>query len=399
MHEYEFRLVVCDSSPFLPLLQQLGYPMQEQDVYYLTPHFRCRNGKFETKQIESSKAVYHDGLWFRWVHSIETAHAFWSHATDLAFLHNIGNYQDPLTVEKRSVILLDKHAQLYTFQHSHDSFRMVFEWELGTFSQPKKHFHPARLLAALGKYKAIYNVFKGFSPPPYALKEEMTRRSVTCVDSIPEGDQYVYAHKLDGVFGLVYSYRDKIKEKWEGYECRVRKGVSLGDGLVFAAERLEDGKVHLLDVYQVQSHDTVKWSRRGILMDFLPTLRNVVGGYSVQTYASDVKCLVPNPSVKTDGLIIHDVMQDVIYKFKTNHTIDLVYDRGYFILPVGRIKCKEKGLEDGRVYELDVKDGSIVRRRDDRFRGNTSEQLINVLEQHGWNGPPIEPPPAKKRKA
>lgn len=397
MHEYEFRWVVCDSSSFLPFLQQLGYPVHPQTVYYMKPHFRFRNGKFETKQIESTHAVYHDGLWFRWVHSIETRHAFWSKETDFRFLHTLGNYQNPLTVESRHVITLDEHAQLYTFQHSYRSFRLVFEWEYGMFSKPQKQFDPVQLLAALDPYKGLLDPFKKYPPPPYTLNEEMTRRSVTCVESIPEGDPYVYAHKLDGVFGLVFSYPDKIKEKWEGYECKVRRDVSLGDGFVFAAERLEGGDVHLLDVYQVRGHDTMRWCRREILLDFLPTLKDVVEGYSVQTYGLNVTSLAPNPTVKTDGIIIHDVVQDTIFKWKTNHTIDLVYNRGYFLLPVGRIKCKKTGLEDGCVYELDTKDGSIVRKRSDRFKGNTAKQLLNVLK-HGWHGPTIEPLPAKKKK-
>lgn len=395
MHEYEFRLVVQDSSSFLPLMEHLGYPLRKELVYYLKPHFRFRRGLFETKRVESTRAIYHDGLWFRWVHSIETPYRYWSKPTYNTFLHTIGNYQQPLTVEPRHVMAIDKRAQLYTFRSAVNTFRLVFEWEHGTFSRPQNRFDAALLLGSLHAYRHLYGLLRNCPPPPFLLNEHMTRRSVTLVDSILEGPQYVYAHKLDGVFGLVYSYRDKIKEKWEGYECVVRRNVTLGEGLVFAAERLDGGEVYLLDVYQVRGHDTIKWCRRDILQTFLPNL-SLVEGYRVQTYASSFQALNP-PSLKTDGFIIHDVEQDVIFKVKTDHTIDLVYHQDYFYLPTGRIRCLEKGLEDGCVYEISIKDGSVVRRRTDRFKGNTPAQLEKVFK-HGWHGPPIEPLPKLLKK-
>lgn len=212
MHEYEFRLVVEDSTSFLPLLQSLQYPLQVQVVYYLKPHFRFRHGAFETKRVESTRAVYHDGLWFRWVHSIETPYRCWSRSTYFTFLHNLGNYQDPLTVETRHVMAMDARAQLYTFQSGVRTFRLVFEWEHGTFSKPQTRFESAQLLDSLNAYRGIYGLMRKYLPPPaFQLSEQMTRKPVTYTDAIPDGEQYVYAHKLDGVFGLVYSCRDKIK--------------------------------------------------------------------------------------------------------------------------------------------------------------------------------------------
>lgn len=399
MHEYEFRLVVEDSASFLPLMQRLPHPYQVQVVYYLKPHFRFRHGTFETKRVESTRAVYHDGLWFRWVHSVETPYASWSRATYLSFLHNLGNYQDPLTVETRYVMAIDARAQLYTFRNGVGAFRLVFEWEHGTFARPQTRLDARPLLDALKTYRPFYGLMRHYRSPAFQLSEHMTRRPVATIDAVPEtttgGEQqkYVYAHKLDGVFGLVYSYRDKIKEKWEGYECVVRKNVSLGDGLVFAAERLDGGQVYLLDVYQVRGHDTIQWCRRDILLDFLANL-DVAGvdGYHVQKYVCQVEGLDANPTVKTDGIIIHDVVQDAIYKLKTHHSVDLVYDQGYFYLPSGRFKSLEKGLEDGCVYEISTKEGRVMRKRTDRFKGNTAVQLENVLK-HGWHGPSIEPLP------
>lgn len=396
LHEYEFRLVVEHSSSFLPLLQSIGHPVEAQWVYYVKPHFRFRNGTLETKRIESTHAIYHDGLWFKWVHSIETAHRSWNRGTCLTFLHNIGNFQDPIHTESRSRIAIDSHAQLYCFQKEPRRHRLVFEWEYGTFSKPVTHFDSVTLLGALNRYKHLYNLMRGFSLPTFKLDEMWTRRPVTCIASIPEGEPYVYAHKLDGTFGLVHSYGDRIKEKWEGYECIVRKGLTLGVGLVFAAERLEGGEVYLLDVYQVRGYETAGWCRRGILLEFLPQLK-LIEGYFVQTYVLEKEALLPNPSFKVDGIIIHDVVQDVILKYKVNHSIDLVHYRGYFYLPNGRIKCVVKGLEEGSVYEISIRDGSVIRKRPDRFKGNSALQLENVLK-NGWNGPAIEPLPVKYKK-
>lgn len=392
MHEYEFRLVVEHSSSFLPLLQTLGYPIKNQIIYYLKPHFRYRNGQFETKCIQSTHAVYYDSLWFRWIHSIETPYRTWSRTTYLTFLHNIGNFQNPFKVETRHGITIDGQAQLYTFQSSIHTYKLVFEWEYGTFSKPIVLSNSAFLLSSLNRYRKIYNLLKEYPAPAYKLNENLTRKSVTCIEAIPKGEQYLYAHKLDGVFGLVYSYTDKIKEKWEGYECVVRKNETLGNGLVFAAERLENGDVYLLDVYHVRGHDTAKWCRREILTHFLTHL-NLLKGYFTQTYASNQVSLNSDTPFKTDGLIIHDVIQDVIFKYKTSHSIDLVYYQGYFHLPNGRIKCLNRGLEDGSVYEISTQDGHVMRQRKDRFKGNTSAQLENVFK-NGWYGPPIEPLPA-----
>lgn len=396
MHEYEFRLVVESSTSFLPLLHTLGYPIQKQIIYYLKPHFRYRQGHFETKRIQSTHSVYHDSLWFRWIHSIETPYPNWSRATYLTFLHNIGNYQNPFTVELRHGITIDGQVQLYTFQTSVHTFRLVFEWEYGVFSKAVAFTHPDVVLGSLNRYRDVYHLLKPYPAPGYKLNEHLTRRPVTCIEAIPIGEQYLYAHKLDGVFGLVYSYADKIKEKWEGYECVVRKHETLGNGLVFAAERLENGDVYLLDVYHVRGHDTAKWCRREILTYFLTHL-NLLKGYFTQNYVPDPESLNPNPSVKTDGVIIHNVVQDVIFKYKTRHSIDLVYYQKYFYLPNGRIKCLNQGLQDGCVYEVSTQDGRVVRQRKDRFKGNTLAQLENVLK-NGWKGAPIEPLPVKRCK-
>lgn len=386
MHEYEFRLVVQHSSSFAPFFQNLGYSTRKKVVYYAKPHFRFKNGTWEVKRIESTHSVYHDNVWFKWVHSVEIPYAKWTESLNKSFLHETGNFQNPFKEEIRDYVEIDSQAQLYAFRSGLD-YKLVFEWEYGTFEKKLENFKPSELLESLSKYKCIYEAMSHFSTPSYKLNENVFRKPVTCVPEIPDGNQYLYAHKMDGIFGFVYSYPDRIKEKWEGYECVIRRDQTLGDGYVFAAEKMENGEIVLLDVYQVRGFDTASWCRRGILLNFLPQLK-LVEGYYVQTYVSD-KNLLGSSVFKVDGVIIHDIQQDVVFKYKTMHSVDLVYFKGYFQLPNGRIKCLENDLEDGRVYEVSTADGRVIRKRIDRFKGNTAEQLEKVLV-HGWFGPPIE---------
>ena len=397
MHEYEFRLVVEAPSSFLPLLKSLNYPIDEQIVYYMKPDFRFRNGRFETKHVESIHAIYHDEMWFRWVHSIETPYSCWSKSTLFKFLHRIGNYQQPLTAELRHIIVLDSKAKIYTFATPNRSHRLIFEWEYGVFSKPPELWKYDELLHSLNQYRHIYRLLQPFSHPPFNLNEEMTRKPVLSIVDLPTKG-CLYARKLDGTFGLVFSYSDMIKEKWEGNECILKRGMSLGIGLVFAAEKLDGGEVCLLDVYQVMGHETAAWCRRQILTDFLRKL-SLPKGYFVQNYVSDPKLLKGPVSFKTDGIIAHQVTDDSIFKLKTHHTIDLVYNKGYFYLPDGRFPSAEKNLEDGRVYEISIQNGRVLRLRKDRFKGNTSTQL-KLIFNHGWHGPPIQPlPPIKQKSA
>lgn len=396
MHEYEFRLVVQNTSSFLPFLQSLSLPMQPQTVLYAKPHFRLRDERFETKRVESTHVIYHDGVWFRWVHSVETPFHRWSPYTYFTFLHHIGNFQTPFTVEHRTLIRLDDRAQLYTFRERIGRYKLVFEWEYGTFRKPLASSEGHVPLDVLDPYRALYHRMSEYAAPRYTLHEQMTRRPVTCLKSLPPHDaRYLYASKLDGVFGLVYSYGSEVKETWEGYVCVRRPGVTLGDGLVLAAERLPDGQVYLLDVYQVRGHATASWNRRSILTQFLPLLEGEAG-YRVQSYVNDASRLNPSPDVPVDGLIAHDTQEDRIYKVKWSHSVDLVYYQGYFWLPNGRIPCLEKGLEEGAVYEISAETGRMVRRRHDRFKGNTQAQIDSVWEC-GWKGPPIEPLPQPRK--
>lgn len=408
MHEYEFRLVVQSPESFEPLLRSLGRPLRQQVVYYVPPHFRFRDGAFEVKRVRSTQAVYHDGTWFRWVHSVETPYPLWSPATCFTFLHQIGNFQDPFVVEKRTVLDLDARAKLYTFRTTDRHHRLVFEYEHGTFPHALTRLYSTRLFRALHRYREVYHLLDPYDPVPVHASgvPAVTRKSVSCLETVPEGRAFVYAHKIDGVFGLVTTDRDTIKEKWEGYSCVVRPNTTTlgGDGFVFAAERVaspDSSRVYLLDVYQAYGMKTAKWSRRAILTELLPSLA-LPEGYAVQTYASDpafLKTTLSDGPFQTDGYIVHDVVRDVIFKVKAHHSIDLVYHDGYFYLPDGRIRAEEgaEALENGCVYELSTRDGRVMRRRHDRFKGNTAAQLETIFSQHGWQGPPIEPWPQGER--
>lgn len=387
MHEYEFRLVIQSSAPFLPLLKNNITGCQR--IIYIEPHFRFRDGCLELKEKKNTEMVYFDGLWFRWVHSIETSFEDWTRKTRLAFIHASCNFQDPFRVETRYIRMLDDEAQIYTFQHDTGSYRLVFEWEYGAFSTPIQTLPATFLFQSLKKYRNVLALFKEYPSPAFVFKETFFRNPVMYISEVPNNStkRYLFAHKLDGTFGLIYSYLDRVKQKWEGYECVQQNGITLGDGIVFAAEKMQNGKIILLDVYRVRGYKTATWSRRKIFKEFLPQLQ-LPAGYDIQRYRFNVRNL-PKVPYKTDGLIVHDIIRNEVFKIKQNHSIDLVYSNGYFWLPDGRIKASEP-LENGCVYEISIKNGQVVRKRSDRFTGNTAEQLKSVF-QYGWQGPPIEP--------
>ncbi|GFQ68500.1 uncharacterized protein TNCT_322791 [Trichonephila clavata] len=143
-----------------------------------------------------------------------------------------GNFQCPFRNETRHVWTLDNQAQVYTFAHPDGTYRLVFEWEYGVFSKPVKKFDAESLLENLGKYWQVYEYFRSFSSPTYRINETFSRKPVTCVANF-QGLKGVFAHKLDGTFGLVYSFPEYIKEKWEGGIHKIHKGISLGDELFF----------------------------------------------------------------------------------------------------------------------------------------------------------------------
>ncbi|GFQ80226.1 uncharacterized protein TNCT_127281 [Trichonephila clavata] len=164
--------------------------------------------------------------------------------------------------------------------------------------------------------------------------------------------------------------------------------------MVFSAEKLSNGIVVLLDVYQVRGFPTVQWNREIVLINFLQHL-SLPEGYETQKYCQRVEEL-PMTRHETDGYIVHNTKTDKILKVKHTHSLDVVYMDGYFWLPgkekpglYRRFKALEKGLQNGHVYEVSVKNGGVLRKRNDRFVGNTWKQIENILEKQSWQGSPI----------
>lgn len=404
MHEYEFRLVVQSPFPFDTVLDDIwktwdrGIP-QQQHVWYAKPHFRFRNKHLEIKTVVSAEAVYYNDLWFKWIHSLETPYKEWTRNHHNKFLNMVGNYQCPFQKETRLLLKLDNHAQVYTFQHLDGNYRLVFEWEYGNFPKPLETSPTVDFLDELDPYEKVLEPFRMFTTPPYELSDSLTRKAVTCVESfdILKGSEYVVAHKLDGIFGFVFSYENYIKEKWEGDLQKRHNNITLGDGILFAAEKIPNDTVVLLDVYQVRGVKTAPWCRQNILVKFLPALR-LPEGYRVQQYRRSVEEL-PFCPFPTDGFICHNIRNDEIFKIKANHSLDVVYMDGFFWLPskdkpgLGkRFKSMENKdlMQEGHVYEVSNSTGRMIRERKDRFTGNTWKQIENILQKQPWSGPPIQ---------
>lgn len=434
MNEYEFRLVVQHHEPFvlsdfLVLFSEHQQNIRTQHVLYAAPHIRYRERLLETKSIVSTRIVYYKTFWFKWVHSLETPFAQWTTAQHARFLEGIQTKTHFFERETRQLVTMDDHARLYTFRHADGLYRLVFEWEYGSWPQPLEEYDiPLNELLEnyVCRYWNIFKQFRQFSVPPYTMRENVLRKPVTYYQS-SSGDhplkknpllekECLVAHKWDGIFGIVYSYKDYIKEKWEDGIQHCRKGVTLGDGLVFAAEKLEEqGTIVLLDVYEVYGFPTASESRQSILTEFLPRL-SLPDGFLVQQYRTTLDAL-PSPEdtffrrqIKKDGFIRHDVRNDTIFKIKTTHSVDVVYLDGYFWLPssqqqtgggegvIGKRRFPiasndpyRQTLVNGHIYEVCIETGRVLRERPDRFTGNTWRQIENIFKDgREWKGPPIE---------
>lgn len=389
MNEYEFRLVGQHPQPLDHVLERMG-PVETQIVTYLKPHFRMRRRCLETKVKQSTHAVYFEGLWFRWVHSVETSFHKWSTNTHSKFVNQFHNFACPFWSETRKIVKLDDRAQVYTFRDRDGMYRLVFEWEYGMFEKPLNKI--PNKVSRLKRYRDIFQHFRSLEVPTYTLNESLLVRKSVAYTGVNSDGHWLIAHKWDGIFGFVYSYKDHVRDKWEDETEHVRYGVSLGDGIVFSAERVDDTIV-LLDVYQVRGYPTATWSRRAILTEFLPGL-TLPDGFRVQQYRT-LRNELPEPQMKTDGYIWHNTVTDEIVKLKQHHSIDVLYMDGYFILPSMQGKklqfpCleKKKRMLNGHVYEVSIENGRVLRKRTDRWTGNTWEQIKNILsEGREWKGP------------
>lgn len=396
MNEYEFRLVVQHPEPFaLQYFCDRG-KVETHTLLYADPHMRYRRRRLETKITLSTRIVYYKTLWFKWVHSLETPFSKWSPAQYTKYLEGLQTKSHFFEKQTRQQIDLDKRARLYTFKHKDGFYRLVFEWEYGSWSKPLKYVPLNDLLVhQVSRYWNIIKKFKLFRVPPYTIRECVIRKPVTYRAA---SRHCLVAHKWDGIFGIVYSYADYIKEKWEDGIQKRTDNVTLGDGLVFAAEKTSQGVI-LLDVYEAYGIPTASECRQSILTEFLPQLQ-LPDGFHIQHYKTNTDDLPVTTSLHTDGLIRHDLCSDTISKVKNKYSLDVVYRDGYFWLPSAGTTGEKRrfrpddvtaSLENGHVYEVDIDTGRVIRERPDRLTGNTWQQIDAILDDNRkWGGPTLE---------
>ena len=368
MFEYEYRLTVSlkNKKEMYRILSKFKRLVRKTVVIYLDS-FRFKEDKWEFKKVLSQKCVYFCGLWFRFVESQEIAFKHFSQEQHDSFYKKMGFKQSPFTFEYRNEIQLSKEAKLYTFERDQE-IGMVFEYE--QFLKRKKIPAPIPNPLVLRKFKSIFKLFNNKAPMPYELKP-CQRKPVYHTKVLLSN--CLVAIKHDGIFGHVQSYKNCIYESWEGNTNNLLNNASIGNGLVFGAEKMNDGTVILLDVYQVRGVPV--YHTDSIFLEFMPQLKNLPVNYKIQTYYKDFKD-VPTNVENSDGIIFHN-LNDVIYKYKPKQTIDLLYNEGYFILKNEiKVKAKEQ-LTNGKIYECDL-EYNVIKERKDRFTGNTIEQLTEL---------------------
>lgn len=425
MYEYEFRVVVpCDKHNFDSFIKDTIHFLKgdrrlfvahTRRIFYIKPHFRLKEpNTLEWKQVLTTRTIYHDGLWFRFVESEEISFAKWSKRMTIQFLERAGHTSHPVSTEFRHELSSDIFPciKLYAyrkFENMRPRYGIVFEFEIGCFDD--RHSNPTDLAASTARYqlslhKRIYGFLKhrlfsssrlctSFSslPPSFggsfsgdpsgddrlAARKPVVPLHVARAHSLlSSGSVVLMAPKHDGTFGFVHSRADMLREVWEDNVRRIHRNVTLGTDLVFGAERMSDGSVVLLDVYSVAGCPVR--TTESLLTEFLPklTLPKQLN-YRVQTYRS-VKSgpLFLNANKNQDGIVLHDVTADVVYKVKEKHTVELIHFDGAYMLPNGEkmqvpIEFRES-LRNGSVYECAIDTFIPLRRRDDRFVGNSAKQ-------------------------
>lgn len=369
MYEYEFRLTVSlRSKDELQHIISTFDNVKKYTVIYLEKHFRRKNGIWEFKKIKKQVQTFYAGLWFKFVESKELAfHNFGSKRHD-QFYKNSGYRQNPYTYEYRNEMCLSDKAKLYTFEKD-QQYGLVFEYEHCT-SKKKLKVLPIRS-KKLEPYRDVFPLFSNKEPMPFMLNP-CERKPVYHTSHTP--NHSLVAAKHDGIFGIVMSYKNHICEYWEGNDYNPLEDASIGDGIVFGAEKMEDGSVILLDVYQVRGLPVVH--TESVLLEYLPQLQNLPPHYRVQKYYKRVKDIPTEELTDTDGIIYHSI-NDIIYKCKPRKTIDLMYQDGFFIVGDQKV-ITDKSLVNGAVYECDAQ-FNVIKRRLDRFTGNSAKQLAEVL--------------------
>lgn len=367
MFEYEYRLHVgLDSFRDMHQILLSISPNIKTLTVKFAKHFCLKKDVWEIKKKLNTYAVYYLSQWFKFVESEEKTFSVWTANEHKSFYKLISFYQYPLTIEHRYQIDLSKKSKIYGYVKNGTQFGLVFELEVKCSREKIKKL-PIDL-KKLKKYRNILHVFKKGYILPYELGRCERKRVYHTLKPI----QNAYAAiKHDGIFGLVYSYDNYIYEMWEGNEFKLIKNKTLGNGFVFAAEKLNDNEIILLDVYQVRGYKVLHLE--SVFFDFLPNLA-LPPHYKVQTYFKDYKKL--ETSDKSDGIIFH-TKRDKIFKFKPIKTIDLLYENGYFLVNDLKIPTSER-LINGVVYECNS-NFKVIKERPDRFISNTLKQINEVV--------------------
>lgn len=369
MYEYEFRLIITlpDLQSVLALLNQ---PTHNYIVKYIK-HFRCKGDSWEFKKKLREIMTYHfkTDNWIKFVESKELAFHQWKKKYYTEFKQHVAFKQNIFDLEYRYEIQIDQHAKLYGYNKNCTEFGLVFELEVGNH-ETRQNKLPIDI-DKLNAYEETLRLFYKQTPPAYML-HKCTRKPV--LNTNVELNDALKAIKHDGIFGHVYSYNDYIYEEWEDGQQYVFEKQTLGNGFVYGAERMKN-RVILLYVAQVRGLGVLNVF--DILLKYLMTITaNAPMRYSVQYYYDKLESIKEDDTL--EGVIYH-TKDDKVYKVKKKHTLDLLYENGFFVTKEGLIECKEDNLKNGTVYECDL-DFNVIKPRHDRFMSNTPNQIKQILK-------------------
>lgn len=373
MYEYEFRLriILPDLTSMKTFLETFDKPVHNYTVKYIK-HFRCQKEKlWEYKKKLRQTMVYHvkSANWIQFVESKEIPFNQWKQKYYKEFTQLIAFQQNIFDIEYRYEIQFQPNVKLYGYNKKYTEFGVVFEFEVG--NDTIRHEKLPIDLSQLDLYSDLLALFYKQKPPPYTLQKCVRKSVLNTKKAIKNALQAI---KHDGIFGHVYSYKNYIWEEWEDGQRYLFPDQTLGDGIVFGAERLEE-KVILLYVAQVRGIGV--YNILDILLKYFLTIpANAPLRYNIQYYYEKEVPLQNNKN--SDGIIYH-TETDKIYKVKLKHTIDLLYENGFFVTKEGLIQCPETNLINGTVYECDL-DCKVLRPRYDRFVSNTPNQLKQILK-------------------
>lgn len=370
MYEYEFRLIITlpDLKSIFELLKQ---PTNNYNVKYIK-HFRCKGNLWEFKKKLREIMVYHvkTDNWIKFVESKEIPFHKWKKTYYNEFKQHLAFKQNIFDIEYRYEIQLDENAKLYGYNKNYTEFGLVFELEVCNV-KTRSNTLPIDI-KALDSYKETLNLFYKRSPPAYTL-HKCRRKPV--LNTNVELKNSLKAIKHDGIFGQVYSYQDYIYEEWEDGEQILFRDQTLGDGIVYGAEKLDDNKIILLYVAQVRGLEV--FNVFDILLNYLTTITaNAPTRYHIQYYYEKQEHIKKDKIL--EGIVYH-TKEDKIYKIKKKHTLDLLYENGFFVTTDGLIQCYETNLENGMVYECDL-NYNVIKPRYDRFLSNTPKQIKQILK-------------------